>query len=89
MQDGNSGMDFLTLAEKASALSLPTLLILILVGGYRKWWVWGWQLKEAETRCDALLSAANVRETEWKDMALTGGRLADKAVGLVKAQRGQ
>lgn len=30
----------------ASGLGTPTLLILVLIGGYRQWWVWGWQLRE-------------------------------------------
>lgn len=37
------------------------LCVFIGVAGFRKWWVWGYQLKEAERR-----------EEEWKRAALQG-----------------
>ena len=76
--------EIITLAEKASHLGLATLLIIILVGGFRKWWVYGWQLTEAQAKCAEQLAASAIREEDWKALALGGNRVADKAVGLAK-----
>lgn len=50
-----------------------TLLLVILFGGYKRWWVWGYQLKDAERR-----------EADWKDMALRGTLIAERATGREK-----
>lgn len=48
-------------------------LVFILVGGYRKWWTWGWQLDEMRKDRD-----------EWKTFAMNGTALAARAVTLVE-----
>lgn len=49
------------------------LLILILVGGHRRWWVWGWQHKDTVRDRD-----------EWKALALRGTGLAEAATDAAK-----
>jgi len=49
------------------------ILVLILVGGYKKWWVWG-HLYEASQR----------ERDEWRDIALRGTELADRIVEITK-----
>lgn len=51
---------------------IATLLIVI-VGGFRKWYVWYWQYNE-------LLVDRNF----WRGMALSGGQQTEKAIGLVE-----
>lgn len=80
----------------ASALkdvALSTLLLIVLYGGFKKWWVFGYQLTQAEARemkCQAeyekRLEGAQLREDEWKQVALNGGYLAKQAVDLAKRQ---
>jgi hypothetical protein len=76
--------EMLALAERLSGAGLATLLILILYGGFRKWWVFGYQMTECETRCAALITAANQREAEWKQIARDGGQLAKTAVDMAR-----
>lgn len=47
------------------------LLVLITVGGWRRWFVWYWTYKELADERDW-----------WRRMALSGGRLAEKATDL-------
>jgi hypothetical protein len=65
-------VDLMTLAEKLSGAGLATLLIMILVGGWRQYWVFGWQFKQLQDERD-----------EWKRMALRGTDFAERAVSLV------
>ena len=43
------------------------LLALILLGGHRRWWVFGWAYRETLAR-----------EQEWKQLALTGTKIAER-----------
>lgn len=55
-------------------------LLFALIGGYRRVWVWGYQLDECKER-----------ENAWKAMALRTGEVADKnaeaALEIVKPRR--
>ncbi len=59
------------------------LLCLILLGGYRRWWVWGWAYRDLESR----LRAAEADREEWKFMALTGTQTARSAVSQLEQRR--
>ncbi len=47
------------------------ILALIVVTGYKKVWVWGEQLEEAETRC-----------TEWRELALSNMRSNERVLDI-------
>jgi hypothetical protein len=47
--------------------------VVILIGGYRKWWVWGHQLDEMRTDRD-----------EWKNLFLRTIRVTETAVTVAK-----
>jgi hypothetical protein len=51
-------------ADKAGAI---LILLIILLGAVKGWWVTGWQYREAQNR-----------ENEWKQLALTGTKLAEQ-----------
>lgn len=79
--------DLVSLATAVKDLAFSTALILVLYGGAKKWWVFGYQLTQAEARetaCraeyEARLTAAQRREDEWKELALNGGYIARQAV---------
>lgn len=68
------GLDAVTIQDIVSLASdagIIGLLIYVLLGGARKWWVWGWTYEEAIRDRD-----------EWKDLALSGTDLAERAVSL-------
>ena len=47
------------------------MLVLVLVLGVRKVWVWGYQLEESERRA-----------AKWEEMALRGTRLAEEGTDI-------
>lgn len=48
---------------------VTVLLLVITFGGWKKWWVFGWQYKDMETE-----------KNEWKEAALRGTRVAERVV---------
>lgn len=70
----------ITLAQVLSTLrdaGVIGLLVMIILGGYKKWWVWGYLYEEAKKEAD-----------EWKEIALKGTELADRMVDISKKRRG-
>lgn len=66
-----SDLDWPQLIER---LGLPVvLLVFVLFTGFKRYWVWGYQLKDAEQR-----------EQDWKNMALRGTLIAERATGREK-----
>lgn len=60
------------------------LLMFIMIGGYRQWWVFGWQYKESEERTEK----AEKERDDWRDLALHGTNLAEQTVDLFRRSRG-
>ena len=58
------------LLEAASRLSVVALLMLIIWGGYKKWWVFGWTYQQSERE-----------KEEWKATALQLAGIAKAVVG--------
>jgi len=73
-------MELVDLAGKLSGAGLATVLILILIGGWKGLWVFGWvQMRERamlEQQRDQLFK----EREEWKTLALRATATADKAV---------
>lgn len=61
------------------------LLGLLIFGGYRKWWVFGWQYKDAEERT----TKAEKERDDWRDLALHGTTLAEQTVDLFRRSSGR
>lgn len=79
--------ELIKIAELLSGAPLAVLLILVLLGGYRGWWVFGRELASEKDRTAALLTAADRRESEWRELALGGVMTAKSAVETMKARR--
>jgi hypothetical protein len=76
----------ITLAEILKYVSqggVLGLLIVILFGGYKRWWVFGWIYKESEER----VAKAEKERDDWRDIALHGTTLAEQTVDLFKRSR--
>jgi hypothetical protein len=52
------------------------LLLFILVGGARKWWVFGWQYKDLDERLEKIEQS----NTMWMQLALRGVNVTEKLV---------
>jgi len=61
------------------------VLLFVLVGGYKGWWVFGWQYKDALDRIDQ----AEKERDDWRDIALTGTSMAERTVDLFRRSREQ
>jgi hypothetical protein len=80
-------MDLIELGKSLSGAPLAVLLILVLIGGYKGWWVFGRELTSEKERCKALLDAAAIREADWRDLALGGMSTARTAVETMKSRK--
>jgi hypothetical protein len=63
-------VDLFELASKLSGAGLATLLIFILVGGWKRMWVWGYQLEQLRTDMKEQLLDERAEKQEWKSLAL-------------------
>lgn len=61
------------LIELISKGGLAIVSILIFYGGYKRMWVWGYQLADMERDRD-----------QWRDLALKGTNLATRAVATLE-----
>lgn len=80
LAEGPTITDLLKYVSQAGVLGL---LVIILFGGYKKWWVFGWIYRESEERT----SKAEKERDDWRDLALHGTNLAEQTVDLFKRSR--
>jgi hypothetical protein len=62
---------FLNLLLGPAGVTVLTLLILF--GGWKKWWVFGWYAKDKEAEA-----------AEWKAIALRGTQVAERVVQIAE-----
>lgn len=58
----------INLLDYVSRAGVVVMLVLILYGGWRKWWVFGWQYRDCVEE-----------KNEWKAVALKSTHIADAA----------
>lgn len=63
--------DSVTLLDYISKGSIIVFLVIVLYGGYKKWWVWGYQLTDSQRR-----------ENEWRKIALDSMHTAESATSV-------
>lgn len=59
--------------EALRAGGMTGLLVVALIGGFRRWWVFGWHYKEVKRERD-----------EWKALALGGTHLAERSITMAQ-----
>jgi hypothetical protein len=76
-------MDHTQILQWMRDAGIVGILAFILIGGHRRWWVWGYQADELRT---ALAEMRKERD-EWKSYAMRGAdqsvRLATRSVELL------
>lgn len=70
-------VDVVGLTEALSAVGVTTLLILILIGGWRRWWVFGWAYREKRDECERWKALAIRSLVVSEDIASTVEKAAD------------
>jgi hypothetical protein len=78
-------MELLPLMEK---YGIPIAFLVIgVVTGYKKYWVWGYQLADCQAAAIAAVAAAERREQEWKELAFAAWKIGKGAVEIAKERR--
>lgn len=70
-------IDVIGLTEALSAVGVTTLLILILIGGWRRWWVFGWAYREKYDECERWKALAMRSLVVSEDIASTVEKTAE------------
>lgn len=80
----DSGFDIQVFFKYVSQAGVLGFLIVVLYGGYRKWWVFGWIYRDSEVRTQKI----EKERDDWRDIALHGTNLAEQTVDLFRRSRG-
>lgn len=73
---GTSLVDFIdvfSITEALSAMGVTGLLVLIIIGGMKRWWVFGWIYREKHDECE-----------RWKDLALRSLSVSEDIADVVE-----
>lgn len=70
--------------DLGSNLSVVVGLILVLVGGRLKWWVWGYQYEQLRTDMREQIAEERAETHEWKALALRNLEVAKVLVSNVR-----
>jgi hypothetical protein len=66
-------MELSSILELADKAGVILMFLLVILGGLKKWWVFGWVYREHERELYRQVE-------EWKALAMSGTELAAKAV---------
>lgn len=76
--------EVLAFAQGLSGVGFGTLLVLILYGSFKEYWVWGRQLTELRADYERRLVKESDDKKEWRSIALSATGLAEHGVVLAK-----
>lgn len=68
--------DYADILKYLNSAGVLGVLILAIIGGYRRWWVYGWLYKQMEQERD-----------DWRNLALHGTKIAEQTVDLFRRGR--
>lgn len=73
--DVAQGLDVASFLDYLSRAGVVIFLIIVIYGGYKRWWVFGWTYKESERRYEGMRQEKDA----WRDTALESAKVATKA----------
>ena len=76
------------IVELGSNLSVVVGLILVLVGGRLKWWVWGYQYEQLRADMREQIAEERAETHEWKALAIRNLEVAKVLVSSVRPTEG-
>jgi hypothetical protein len=81
-------VDVTKILDVLSKVSIITGLLLILIGGYRRLWVWGYQLEDERTRAAKREDELKAEIREWKEVARRNEQFADRSLSMHERRQG-
>ena len=79
-------MDITALADAAQKLGVISLLLLALIGGVKKWYVFGWQYDELKAERDELWKLVQTDKAIVEKTTSMAERLAELTVQVIQAR---
>jgi hypothetical protein len=79
----DTGVSITDILKYISSVGVVGILVVAMYGGYKKWWVFGWNYRESEERTQK----AEKERDDWRDLALHGTNLAEQTVDLFRRSR--
>lgn len=76
-------LTFLQLYDYANKATIPVILVFLIYGGYKGWWVFGWQYKDI---CDRFFKMEEEKNA-WRETALRGKDIAVDAFRELRDRR--
>ncbi len=76
--------EVIALARDLSGVGFGTLLVLILFGSYKGYWVWGRQLIEQKADDERRLAIALSEKAKWESIAMKALGLAENGLVITK-----
>ena len=76
--------EVIALARDLGGVGFPTLLVLIIFGSFKEYWVWGRQLIELRADYERRLSSAVSEKIKWESIAMKALGLAENGVVITK-----
>jgi hypothetical protein len=73
--NASTNIDVGSFIDYLSRASIIVFLIVVIYGGYKRWWVFGWVYKDLEKRCTQI----NGEKDAWRETALESAKVATKA----------
>lgn len=64
-----TGNELSSIVDLIAKGGFPSVMVIIMYGGHKKWWVFGWQFHAMQADRDM-----------WRETALKGMQIANKAV---------
>ncbi len=76
-------LDLVAFLEKLSGASLPLIAVLVLYAGWKKYWVWGYQLEDLRMEKERELENERRDKNEWKSLVFQTKQLTDRSVSAL------
>lgn len=80
---------WIEVAKEVAAGGFATFLVIVLIAGKYRVWMWGYHYDEMVKEKDELIAYERAEKNEWRSMAWDTRRLTDKSVTLAQKAVGR
>lgn len=80
-------MTFKEVLDLIPGIGVTTLLFLVLYGGYKRWWVFGWQYDFIVSQLNICIENASEREKFLKNLNQVNSNATDRAIRIAQQKK--